>query len=102
MVVLVDGRTASAAEIVAMALAERRRAVVVGSTTTGMPVEFTMLSFMADGDETHGVFVTQGTAGGEEVTQRGELIVGRDPRPDEPGFPPLSLTSRMKAFKLSR
>lgn len=67
----------------------------VGSTTTGMPVEFTMLSFMADGDETHGVFVTQGTAGGEEVTQRGELIVGRDPRPDEPGFAPLSIQGRL-------
>jgi carboxyl-terminal processing protease len=35
VVVLVDGRTASAAEIVAMALAERGRAVVVGSATTG-------------------------------------------------------------------
>ena len=35
VVVLVDGRTASAAEIVAMALAERRRAAVVGSATQG-------------------------------------------------------------------
>jgi carboxyl-terminal processing protease len=35
VVVLVDGRTASAAEIVALALAERRRAVVVGSATMG-------------------------------------------------------------------
>jgi carboxyl-terminal processing protease len=35
VVVLVDGRTASAAEIVAMALAERQRAVVVGSATMG-------------------------------------------------------------------
>ncbi|MGG5807817.1 S41 family peptidase [Falsiroseomonas sp. CW058] len=35
VVVLVDGRTASAAEIVAMALAERGRAVVVGSATMG-------------------------------------------------------------------
>lgn len=35
LVVLVDGRTASAAEIVAMALAERRRGVVVGSATMG-------------------------------------------------------------------
>jgi carboxyl-terminal processing protease len=35
VVVLVDGRTASAAEIVAMGLAERRRAAVVGSTTMG-------------------------------------------------------------------
>nr|WP_306768337.1 S41 family peptidase [Roseomonas sp. AR75] len=35
VVVLVDGRTASAAEIVAMALAVRHRAVVVGSATTG-------------------------------------------------------------------
>jgi carboxyl-terminal processing protease len=35
VVVLVDGRTASAAEIVAAALAERRRAVLVGSATMG-------------------------------------------------------------------
>lgn len=35
VVVLVDGRTASAAEIVAAALAERQRAVVVGSATMG-------------------------------------------------------------------
>ncbi len=35
VVVLIDGRTASAAEIVAMALAERGRAAVVGSTSTG-------------------------------------------------------------------
>jgi carboxyl-terminal processing protease len=35
VVVLVDGRTASAAEIVAAGLAERGRAVVVGSATTG-------------------------------------------------------------------
>jgi hypothetical protein len=63
----------------------------VGATTTGMPVEFTMLSFMADGDETHGVFITQGSAGGESVTQRAEMIFGRDPRPDEPGFAPYSV-----------
>lgn len=35
VVVLIDGRTASAAEIVAMALAERGRAALVGSATTG-------------------------------------------------------------------
>ncbi len=35
LVVLVDGRTASAAEIVAAALADRGRAVVVGSATMG-------------------------------------------------------------------
>lgn len=35
LVVLVDGRSASAAEIVAAALGERGRAVVVGSATTG-------------------------------------------------------------------
>ena len=35
VVVLIDGRTASAAEIVAMALAERGRAAVVGSASTG-------------------------------------------------------------------
>jgi carboxyl-terminal processing protease len=35
MVVLVDGRTASSAEIVAAALSDRGRAVVVGSSTLG-------------------------------------------------------------------
>jgi carboxyl-terminal processing protease len=35
LVILVDGRTASAAEIMAAALADRGRAVVVGSTTVG-------------------------------------------------------------------
>ncbi|MDB5369639.1 MAG: hypothetical protein JWP20_1197 [Roseomonas sp.] len=35
LVVLVDGRTASSAEIVAAALSDRRRAVVVGSSTLG-------------------------------------------------------------------
>ena len=35
VVVLVDGRTASAAEVLAAALADRGRAVVVGSTTLG-------------------------------------------------------------------
>lgn len=35
VVVLVDGRTASAAEMLASALAERRRAALVGSTTRG-------------------------------------------------------------------
>jgi carboxyl-terminal processing protease len=35
MVVLVDGQTASAAEILAAALADNRRAVVIGSATLG-------------------------------------------------------------------
>ena len=35
VVVLIDGRTASSAEILAAALADRARAVAVGSTTTG-------------------------------------------------------------------
>ncbi|UFN51041.1 PDZ domain-containing protein [Roseomonas sp. OT10] len=35
LVVLVDGRTASSSEIVSAALSDRRRAVVVGSTTMG-------------------------------------------------------------------
>jgi carboxyl-terminal processing protease len=35
LVVLVDGRTASAAEVVAAALGDRGRAVVIGSATTG-------------------------------------------------------------------
>ena len=54
IVVLVDGRTASAAEIMAAALADHRRAVVVGSTTLGKGLVQTIAQ-MPDGGE---LFVT--------------------------------------------
>jgi carboxyl-terminal processing protease len=54
IVVLVDGRTASAAEILAAALADHRRAVVVGSATLGKGLVQT-IGQMPDGGE---LFVT--------------------------------------------
>ncbi len=54
VVVLVDGRTASAAEIVAAALADRGRAVVVGSATLGKGLVQTIAP-LPDGGE---LFVT--------------------------------------------
>ena len=54
MVVLVDGRTASAAEIMAAALADNGRAVVVGSATLGKGLVQT-ISPLPDGGE---LFVT--------------------------------------------
>ncbi len=54
VVVLVDGRTASAAEILAAALADRGRAVVVGSSTLGKGLVQAILP-MPDGGE---LFVT--------------------------------------------
>jgi carboxyl-terminal processing protease len=54
VVVLVDGRTASSAEILAAALADRGRAVVVGSTTFGKGLVQTVAT-MPDGGE---LFVT--------------------------------------------
>lgn len=54
LVVLVDGRTASAAEIVAAALADQHRAVVVGSATLGKGLVQT-LTQLPDGGE---LFVT--------------------------------------------
>jgi len=50
LVVLIDGRTASAAEIVAAALADRRRAVVIGSATQGKGLIQLVLP-LADGGE---------------------------------------------------
>ncbi len=50
MVVLVDGQTASAAEILAAALADDRRAVVVGSATLGKGLVQTVTS-LPDGGE---------------------------------------------------
>jgi carboxyl-terminal processing protease len=54
VVVLVDGRTASAAEILAAALADRGRAVVVGSSTLGKGLVQTIMP-LPDGGE---LFVT--------------------------------------------
>jgi carboxyl-terminal processing protease len=54
MVVLVDGQTASAAEILAAALADNRRAVVVGSATLGKGLVQTVTS-LPDGGE---LFIT--------------------------------------------
>ncbi len=54
VVVLVDGRTASAAEILAAALADRGRAVIVGSSTLGKGLVQTIAP-MPDGGE---LFVT--------------------------------------------
>lgn len=54
VVVIVDGRTASAAEILAAALADRGRAVVVGSTTLGKGLVQT-IDPLPDGGE---LFVT--------------------------------------------
>ncbi len=54
IVVLVDGRTASAAEIMAAALADHRRAVVVGSATLGKGLVQTIAQ-LPDGGE---LFVT--------------------------------------------
>ncbi len=54
IVVMVDGRTASAAEIMAAALADNRRAVVVGSSTLGKGLVQT-ISPLPDGGE---LFIT--------------------------------------------
>ena len=54
VVVLVDGRTASAAEILAAALADNRRAVVVGSATLGKGLVQTILPLPDSGE----LFVT--------------------------------------------
>jgi len=54
IVVLVDGRTASAAEIMAAALADRRRAVVIGSATLGKGLVQTIVQ-LPDGGE---LFIT--------------------------------------------
>ncbi len=50
LVVLIDGRTASAAEIVAMALAERGRAAILGSTSMGKGL-IQLLGELPDGGE---------------------------------------------------
>ncbi len=50
MIVLVDGQTASAAEILAAALADNRRAVIVGSATLGKGLVQTLTSLPDHGE----------------------------------------------------
>lgn len=97
IVVIVDGRTASAAEVLAAALADQRRAVVIGSATLGKGLVQTILPLPDGGAlsltwsrilaplgwplQALGVLPQVCTSLGEETLKRqlAELVQGRQP-----------------------
>lgn len=60
------------------------RAVAEGAD--GRPVALTILPHAVAGDPTRAAFISMAEAFGTEAAEYAEMIVGREPRPDEEGF----------------
>ena len=58
----------------------------VGADSDGAPIGFTILPYSVGGDRTRAAFVSVAQAFGREAVEFAELIVGREPRPEETGF----------------
>jgi hypothetical protein len=58
----------------------------VGDGSDGAPVGFTILPYSVAGDPTRAAFVSMVQGFGREAAEFAEMIVGREPRPDEVGF----------------
>jgi hypothetical protein len=58
----------------------------VGTIADGGTVGVTILPYAVDGDPTHAAFVSVADGFGLEAAEFAEMIVGRDPRPDEVGY----------------
>lgn len=63
----------------------------VGRSARGHAVSVTILPYTTAGDETHATFLSLLESEGETGVSRAEMLWGRDPRPDEPGFEPFYL-----------
>ncbi|HET9950554.1 MAG TPA: hypothetical protein VFS09_02040 [Candidatus Eisenbacteria bacterium] len=62
-----------------------------GRTVRDRSVALTILPYVTGGDPTHATFVSLIENDGETAVSRAEMIWGRDPRSDEPGFEPFIL-----------
>lgn len=97
--------TAGASPLVQRALASSpilglrfERSFVVhatGETSDGSPLRLTILPYSVQGDPTKAAFVSMAEGYGRVAAEYGEMIVGRDPRPDEPGFHPVVWGNRL-------
>lgn len=58
----------------------------VGEDAAGGSVGLTVLPYAVEGDPTHAAFVCLAEGLGQQAAEFAEMIVGRDPRPDETGF----------------
>lgn len=58
----------------------------VGEDDRGMPVGLTILPFSVGRDSSHAAFITVADGSGRQAAEFAEMIVGREPRPDETGY----------------
>ena len=63
----------------------------VGRTVGDRSIALTILPYVTGGDPTHATFLSLLENDGEPAVSRAEIIWGRDPRSDEPGFSPFYL-----------
>jgi carboxyl-terminal processing protease len=108
VVVLVDGETASAAEVLAGALKENHRAKIVGQTTYGKGCSQGLLKLPAEGElRLPTAWSSPGSAGGVRITiarfysPTGQPYSGRGVEPDLPAEGPAQLyVAREEANRL--
>ena len=62
-----------------------------GRTVRDRSIALTILPYVTGGDPTHATFISLLENDGESAVSRGEMIWGRDPRSDEPGYSPFYL-----------
>jgi hypothetical protein len=58
----------------------------VGEDSRGLPVGLTILPFSVGRDSSRAAFISVAEGSGRQAAEFAEMIVGRDPRPDETGF----------------
>jgi hypothetical protein len=71
----------------------------VSTMSDGSRVIVTMLPYIVDQDPTHALFISYLEAGGRQLAEPSELILGREPTVLETGFRPVSIGDRIGWLK---
>jgi hypothetical protein len=67
----------------------------VGVDSRGLPVGLTILPFSVGHDSSHAAFISVAEGSGRQGAEFAEMIVGREPRPDEVGFTRMTWGDRL-------